>query len=171
MNDPQHKGIHVDEADGNGIVWLQDVTFSSGTIDIDLQGRDLLQRSFIGVAFHGVNDSTYDAVYFRPFNFHSTDPVRRIHAVQYIFEPTYTWEKLRTEQNGIFEKALVNPPDANGWFHARIEVSDKEVKVFVNDDKVPSLTVKKLNTTTSGKLGLWVGNGSDGGFANLRTSK
>src|SRR5690349_6363136 len=86
VNDPQHKGIHLDEADGNGIVWLQDVTFSSGTIVIDLQGRDLLQRSCIGVAFHVVNDSTYDAVYFRPFNFHSTDPVRKIHAVQYIFE-------------------------------------------------------------------------------------
>jgi hypothetical protein len=114
-----------------------------------------------------VNDSTYDAVYFRPFNFHSEDPVRKIHAVQYISHPVFTWKKLRDEKNGQYEKAVNPAPDANGWFHARIEVSDGSVMVYVNDSKIPSLTVKKLNDRQDGKIGLWVGDGSDGNFANL----
>ena len=161
------KAVKLDEKSGEGIVWLSGVTFSTGSIEIDLHGKDVLQQSFIGVAFHGVNDSTYDAVYFRPFNFHAPDPVRKIHAVQYISHPVYTWPKLREERNGIFEKGLIAPPDANGWFHARIEVLKDAVRVFVNDDKEPSLTVNKLNDRNDGTLGLWVGNGSDGEFANL----
>lgn len=171
LKDQKYKGIHLDDNETEGIAWINDAVFSSGTIEIDLRGKDVFQRSFVGVAFHGVNDSTYDAVYFRPFNFHSTDPIRKIHAVQYISHPTYTWRKLRDEQNGMYEKALVNPPDATAWFHARIEVKDNEINVFVNDDKIPSLTVKKISSTTSGKIGIWTGAGSDGDFANLSISK
>ena len=48
-----------------GIVWLKGVTFSTGSIDIDLRGRDVLQQSFLGIAFHGLDTVTYDAIYFR----------------------------------------------------------------------------------------------------------
>jgi len=160
--------VVISEADdGEGIAWLKDVTFANGTIEIDLRGQDVLQKSFLGIAFHGTDDATYDAIYFRPFNFHATDPVRKIHAVQYISHPTYTWKKLRDEKNGIYEKALVNPPDPNGWFHARIVVAGENISVFVNDDKAPSLTVTKISTVKDGKVGLWVGSGSGGSFSNL----
>ena len=159
--------LKLDTALREGLVWLSNVTFSAGTIDVDLKGKDVLQRSFLGVAFHGLNDSTYDAVYFRPFNFLSTDPVRKIHAVQYISHPTYTWKRLREERNGVFEKGLISPPDPDTWFHARIVVSKKSVQVFVNNDNVPSLAIESLNERTTGKLGLWVGNESDGEFKNL----
>ena len=162
------KAVKLDERSREGIAWLQGVTFSSGTIEIDLHGQDVLQKSFVGIAFHGVNDSTYEAVYFRPFNFHAKDTVRKIHAVQYISHPVYTWRKLRDERNGIFEKGLIVPtPDPNDWFHARIEVLKDVVRVFVDDDVEPSLTVNRLNDRKSGTLGLWVGDGSGGEFANL----
>jgi len=167
LQNAEYKGIKADYNNDEGIAWLNGVTFSEGTIEVDLHGKDIFQRSFIGVAFHGVNDSTYDAVYFRPFNFKATDSVRHIHAVQYISHPTFTWRKLRDERNGVFEKALVNPPDATSWFHARIIVKGNTVSVFVNDDKTPSLTVNKLNDRTKGKIGIWVGDGSDGEFANF----
>ncbi len=167
LDDPFHKGIKLDEKVGEGVVWLKDVTFSNGTIEIDLRGKDVPQGSFIGMAFHAVNDSTFDGIYFRPFNFQAKDSIRKIHAVQYISHPDFTWKKLREERNGIFEKGLVNPPDPNVWFHARIEVKDNSVYVYVNDDKSPSLTVTKLNARKSGKLGIWVGAGSGGDFANL----
>jgi hypothetical protein len=162
------KAVKFDERSDEGVAWLQGVTFSSGTIEIDLRGQDVLQKSFVGIAFHGVNDSTFEAVYFRPFNFHAKDTVRKIHAVQYISHPVYTWRKLRDERNGIFEKGLIVPaPDPNGWFHARIEVLKDVVRVFVDDDAEPSLTVNRLNDRKSGTLGLWVGDGSGGEFANL----
>lgn len=165
------RGIRLDEREGEGIIWLNDVAFSNGTIDIDLRGQDVLQRSFIGVAFHAADDSTYDAVYFRPFNFLAKDSVRAIHAVQYISHPTWTWQKLREERNGQYEKAVRNPPDPNGWFHARIEVTTSDIRVFVNAEQTASLTVTPINPRPSGKIGLWVGNGSGGEFANLRISR
>ncbi len=171
LEDGKMKGIQLDENADEGIVWLNDVTFSTGTIEIDLRGKDVFQRSFIGIAFHAANDSTYDAVYFRPFNFHAEDPIRKIHAVQYVSHPTFTWKKLRDEQNGIYEKALVNPPDPNKWFHVRTEILSEEIKVYVNDDKVPSLVVKKISAIKTGKFGVWVGDGSGGEFANLRVSR
>jgi hypothetical protein len=61
---------------------------------------ETLQQSFVGVAFHGVDGTTYDAIYFRPFNFKTDDPVRRIHAVQYISHPDNPWQKLRDGQPG-----------------------------------------------------------------------
>ncbi|MDJ1479789.1 DUF1080 domain-containing protein [Cytophagaceae bacterium YF14B1] len=163
--------VKLNEKDREGIVWLNGITFGNGTIEIDLKGKDVLQRSFLGVVFHGVNDSTYDAVYFRPFNFHAKDSIRRIHAVQYISHPVYTWSKLREERNGVYEKAVISPPDPNNWFHARIEVVGETVQVYVNDVKTASLTIKKLNDRKDGKIGLWVGDGSDGEFKNLKITR
>jgi hypothetical protein len=42
------------------------------------------EQSFLGVAFHGIEGTNYDAVYFRPFNFCAEDPVRRSHAASAI---------------------------------------------------------------------------------------
>jgi len=167
LNESDKKGVRIDEQSGEGLAWLKGVTFREGVIEVDLRGKDVLQQSFIGIAFHGADNKTYDAVYFRPFNFHATDPVRKIHAVQYISHPVYTWKKLREEQNGKYEKAVIDPPDPNGWFHARIEVSSKIVRVFVNNAPLPSLEVEQLSDRGDGMIGLWVGDGSGGDFASL----
>src|SRR5689334_17709650 len=94
-NDPQNKnGIHLDEKEGNGVAWLNGISFSNGTIEFDAKGRNVMQQSFLGFAFHGSNDSTMDVVYFRPFNFQSNDPERKNHSAQYISLPVYDWQKL-----------------------------------------------------------------------------
>ena len=49
--------------------------FDQGTIEIDVRGRDVLQQSFLGIAFHGKDDKTYEAVYLRPFNFERRIPI------------------------------------------------------------------------------------------------
>jgi hypothetical protein len=170
-DDAERNAVSLTENGGEGLAWLRDVTFSTGTIEIDLKGQDVYQKSFLGIAFHGVNDSTYDAVYFRPFNFKTTDSVRRMHAVQYISHPIFTWRKLREEQNGIFEKEVVPAIDPNQWFHAKIEIGQEDVRVFVNYSPVASLIVKKLNNRTDGKIGLWTGDGAGGSFSNLVISK
>ncbi len=161
------RGINFSSNENDGIAWLQGITFSNGIIELDIKGSDILQQSFVGVAFHGTDEKIFDAVYFRPFNFQSSDSVRKIHAVQYVSLPGNNWKKLRDEQNGKYEKAVVPAPDPNGWFHAKIEVQYPFIKVYVNDNKEPSLTVEQLNTVKSGKIGLWVGNNSDGGFSNF----
>jgi hypothetical protein len=167
LNDGARKGAHLSENSDPGVAYLEGVEFADGIIEFDVRGKDVLQQSFVGVAFHGVDGSTYDAVYFRPFNFKSEDPLRRSHAVQYISHPTYTWQKLRTEHTGRYEKPVMPVPDPNGWFHARIVVASPKVNVFVNDAKEPSLVVNQLSERKKGRIGLWVGDGSDGDFANL----
>lgn len=97
-----------------------------------MRGKDVLQRSFIGVVFHGLNDSTFDAVYCRPFNFFAKDSVRRIHAIQYISHPDFTWKKLRDERNTMFESEIASPPDPNGWFILKLVIDKNTVKAFIN---------------------------------------
>src|SRR6266480_2388283 len=120
-----------------------------------------------GVAFLGVDGTTSDAVYFRPFNFKAADPARHAHAVQYVSHPTYTWDKLRAEQPGKYEQPVSTAPDPNGWFHVRVVIAAPQVKVFVNEAKEPSLVVTQLSDRRKGRVGLWVGNNSAGDFANL----
>jgi hypothetical protein len=118
-----------------------------------------------------VDLQTHDAVYFRPFNFRAADPARHSHAVQYASHPEWPWEKLRAERPGQYEKAVVPEPDGDEWFHARIVVARPDVTVFVNGATTPCLAVKELSARAHGSLGVWVGNGSGGYFANLRVTR
>jgi hypothetical protein len=162
------KGIMFSRNVNDGFAWLTGVTFSNGIIELDIRGKDEFQRSFVGIAFHGVDDSTFDAIYFRPFNFQTNDPVRKIHAVQYVAEPEYPWQFLRDKFNGQCEKAVNPAPRGNEWFHVKIIVKYPQIMVFVNASPEACLIVDKLNKRTTGKIGIWVGNNSDGDFANLQ---
>jgi hypothetical protein len=153
-----------------GIIWLKGETFSKGTIEVDLRGKDVFQRSFLGIAFHGVDTITHDLIYFRPFNFRAEDPIRKIHAVQYTSEPDFPWPRLREEKNGIYEKGIDPPPSPSDWFHARIHVGESEIRVYVNHAASPSLTVNKLNSRTNGLIGFF-NFGLPGDFANLTLTK
>lgn len=157
-----------DSADGIiGLAVVDGSEFTTGTIEIDLKGKNVRQESFLGVAFNVVDEKTFEAVYFRPFNF-KAEGVFKGRAVQYIAWPENIWEKLRETQPGVFE-APVNPvPDPDGWFHARIEVGEKQVRVFVEDAEEPSLTVNRLaEGGKSRPVGLLV-DVSDGLYANFR---
>ena len=150
-----------------GLIWLPVKDFENGKITIRMRGKDVLQRSFIGIIFHGLNDTTYDAVYCRPFNFFAKDSVRKIHAIQYVYHPKFTWKKLRDEQNGVFEKQIINPPNPNDWFTMTVVVDKKSVKAFINQDAKPSLSIDKLTERSSGKVGIFMGDGSGGDFEQI----
>jgi hypothetical protein len=169
---PNHEknGIMLSAQDNDGVVWLNGVTFSNGIIELNIRGKNADQQNFLGIAFHGVDAKTLDAVYFRPFNFQSTDSVHLIHMVQYVSHPLYPWAVLREKFNGQYEKGIIQPPDPNQWFHVRVVVQYPQVTVFINGRATSCLSVKQLNDRKSGKLGLWVGNGSDGAFANLKVT-
>ena len=166
LNDGARKGVRLSQNPGVGVAYIEGVEFTDGALEIDIRGKDVQQQSFVGVAFHGLDEKTHDAVYFRPFNFKAEDPARRLRAVQYVSHPTYTWEKLRTEHPGKYEKPVSPVPDPNDWFHARIVVATPKVSVFVNDAKEPSLVVDQLSDRKKGLVGLWVA--SDGDFANFK---
>jgi hypothetical protein len=153
-----------------GAIWLEGINFSEGTIECDILGKSSPRGSnFLGIAFHGKDDATFECVYFRPFNFRAENPENASHAVQYIAHPQWTWQKLRAEKTGQYEKPIVPPPDGDAWFHARIVIAEKKVSVFVNDASRPSLEVDRLSTQSDGKIAIWGGDAGNGGhFANLK---
>ena len=159
--------VHLDSKPGNGVAWVNNITFNTGIIEFDVKGRNLMQQSFVGIAFHGLDDTTFDVIYFRPFNFQSPDAARKSHSVQYISLPQYDWPVLRQNYPDKYENALSVSIDPESWFHAKVTIAEDNISVYVNNDTKPSLVVKPLTDRTTGKIGFWVGNNSDGDFANL----
>ena len=160
------KEVHLNAKPGDGLLWLKAPIFSNGTIELDIRGKDEQGKSFVGVAFHGLNDTTYDVIYFRPFNF--KNPERNVHSVQYISHPQYTWHKLRKEHPGKYESTIFPVPEPDGWFHVTLIIQYPTVKVFVNNAEKPSLIIEQLNTRKEGWMGFWVGHYSEGDFKNLK---
>ncbi len=150
-----------------GLVWLDGFEFRAGTIEFDAKGKSAPpQSSFVGVAFRVVDAATHDEVYFRPFNFRAAGPARKSHAVQYHSLPQWQWDKLRKEKPGQFEKPIEPPPDGNAWFHAKVVVEKRQVKVFVDGASEPSLVVNELSDRPGGSVGLSCG--GYGVIANLK---
>ena len=150
----------------HGVSWLKGVEFKEGTIDIDLRGKDIFLQSFLGICFHGVDTTTYEVIYFRPFNFRHSDTLRRKWSVQYMSLPDYDYDKLRKAHPLAYENSVHPVPEAKDWFHATIVIKGDLIKVFVNHSAEPSLQVKRLNDVNTGKIGLWA-DGVFGDFANL----
>ncbi len=126
------------------VIWVDNFAFTNGVIEFDCKGQSAPpQSNFVGIAFRVVDAETYDAVYFRPFNFRTADPTHQAHAVQYISLPTYGWKYLRENKTGQYEKAITPAPDGDAWLHARIVIDKPKISVFVNGAKEPSLVVER----------------------------
>lgn len=160
-------GVHVSEREGPGVVWIEGTDFAEGTIQLDVRGRDVPQRSFVGVAFHGRGDNAYEAVYLRPFNFRNPDAARRQNALQYMMLPEYDWPRLRKEFPSEFENPVDPSIVPTEWVPLRVEVSGKTIRVYAGPATSPALEARKLGAYDRGAIGLWVGNNSEGDFANL----
>lgn len=158
----------VSAGDGPGVVWIEGTNFGLGTIEIDLRGKDALNSSFLGVAFHRVDDATYEDVYLRPFNFRATDPARHQHAIQYESMPQHPWMVLRQTFPEEFENPVDPSVDPNGWVSLRLVVDASRIRAFAGSAGAPALEVRRLSQVNQGQVGLWVGNMSDGDFADLR---
>ena len=161
----QDSVIHLNKADGPGEAWISHQEFSNGIIEFDVKGKNVLQQSFVGLAFHGQNDSTYDAVYFRPFNFQVPEPVRRSHSVQYISLPKYDWFTLRDQYPGKYENEVDTATDPDRWFHVKLVIEFPEIMAYVNGKKC--LSVTQISSLKTGMVGYWVGNGSSGEWKNI----
>jgi hypothetical protein len=160
--------LYLNSAPGYGLAWVSGVEFSNGTIELEMKGKNVSGQSFVGIAFHGQDNTTFDAVYLRPFNFQAAETEHRSHSIQYISLPQHDWDELRKNYPGKYESLVSPPPAPESWFTLRLEIHGKNLSAFVNGADKPSLKLELLNNRRNGKLGLWVGNGSDGRFRNLK---
>jgi len=99
--------------------------------------------------------------------FRASDSTRHAHAIQYVSQPAYPWDRLRSQRSGQYEKPVLPEPDPNAWVHLKVVVRGNDVSAFVNASASPALHVQGLSGRTRGGVGLWVGDPSPGDFANL----
>lgn len=171
LKEKRYEGIRLSKDYGEGVAWLKDVEFTGGSIEFDVRGENVKQHSFVGLAFFGVNDSTFDAVYLRPFQFKEVSKVLRNHSIQYISLPTFTWRVLRGEYPEQYENAIDPSPDPDSWVHIKIVVEGNTISTYVNGASTPSLIVNSLSKTKGKKVGFYVADTSGGDFANITVVK
>ena len=156
---------------GDGIAILKDLEFNEGIIELELKGEDNPGKSFVGIAFNIQNDSTYEVLYFRPFNFRSNEKLRREHSVQYTYHPNYTWRFLRSHYEGRFEAEYPRQPSPEDWFGVRIKIDSQRVYVYDRKTNKELMVIKRLTDQKADRIGFWTGYNSKGEFRNLRISK
>ncbi len=171
------KATHVTQAPGaEGEDTLAIFTSSAlrdGVIEADLAGAPAPgafgdARGFIGIAFRvQPNASRYELFYIRPTNGRAEDQLRRNHSTQYVSFPDWPWQRARQETPGLYESYTDLQPGA--WTKVRIVVSGAKAQLYVGGSEQPCLIVNDLKLApAAGAVGLWVGPGTDGYFANLR---
>jgi len=164
-------------ADLPTFVKIKGIDFKDGIIEIKVLSRLLKTapasaRGFIGVAFHiDEQNSKFEGIYLRPTNGRAEDQLRRNHSIQYFSYPDYDFDRLRKEAGGVYESYA--DMGLNEWITMRIEIKGKQAKLFLNNNKQPSLIVNdlKLGDNVSGAIGLWVDGGTEGYFKDLKTIK
>ncbi len=164
----------VDEAT---FVKIKDVDFQDGTIEVRVLSRLLKtarpsDRGFIGIAFRiNEQNSAFECIYIRPTNGRADDQVRRNHSIQYFAFPDFKFDRLRKESPEKYES--YSDMGLNEWIKMKIVVKGKQAKLFLNDNKQPSLVVNdlKLGENTAGALGLFVDVGTEGYFRDLMVTK
>lgn len=160
--------IHLNAAADSGLAWVDGVDINEGCLSLEVQGSNEFGRSFVGVAFRGVDRNTYDVVYVRPFVFQSDKPEYVANGLQYMSMPDYGWPVLRERHPGIYETSIGSSPKPEDWVRLVVKFGGGRVKVFVNGSVAPQLDVSLLTSQTAGRAALWVGNNSSGAFRNFR---
>ena len=171
------KDSAVKEVDEPTFVRVKGFHFHDGTIEVKVLSKlradaPAHARGFIGVAFrlNGTN-SKFECIYIRPANGRADDQIRRNHSIQYFSYPDHKFNRLRKETPEKYES--YSDMGLNEWIQLKIVVKGVRAKLYLNDNKEPSLIVNDLKhgSDQSGGIGLFVDVGTEGYFSDLKISK
>ena len=171
------KDSSVKAVDEPTFVKIKDLEFRNGAIEVSVLSRLLPNaadsaRGFIGIAFR-INESSlkFECIYIRPANGRDSNQIRRNHSIQYFSFPNYKFNRLRKEAPGEYESYA--DMGLNEWIKLKIVVNDTQARLFINNNKQPSLIVNDLKhgANSSGSIGLWVDIGTEGFFSGLKIYK
>ncbi len=112
------------------IAKLEGKSFQNFVLEIDIAGK-----AMPGVGFHAKDLFDYEFFYCRVFSGGKED------ALQYapVYNAALPWQIYNMP---IYEtKAEFKPEE---WFHLRVEVFDKKMRAFINDEKSPNMEVELL---------------------------
>src|SRR4051795_11927341 len=136
----------------SGKAVLKDMTFSSGTIEFDV---NTIGRGAPGIEFRQQDEKNFELLYLRP------DPSCPAYRACMQYAPqthgVLLWDLFPQYQTRA-------PLRENGWNHIRMVVSGRRMNIFVNDATSPTLEVGRLEgDAMKGGLRLQ----GPGTFANL----
>ena len=161
---------------GGGVVVVPNLAFHNGTIELKVSGKPRAgavadARGFVGIAFRVSGDaSKYECFYIRPTNGRADNQLRRNHSTQYMSFPEYEWSRLRKEAPGQYESYVDLVPGV--WTPIKVEVSGSKAQLYVGGSSQPVLIVNDLKLgDTSGSVALWIGQGTEAYFCDLRVSR
>ena len=130
-------------------------------------------RAFVGIAFRARSDGAqFEAIYLRLTNGTLAEPAppapRNVRAIQYVAHPNFKFDRSRQEAPGVYEKAA--PVRPARWHRLRLEVAGATARAFIDDATSPMLVVNDLRSGAEGlgQIGLFVDDGTDGFFSDLR---
>jgi hypothetical protein len=162
--------------DRDFFAYVPGLDMHDGTMEVELAGAPLPgapggARGFVGLAFRideAGGSFACEGIYVRPTNGRAEDQVRRNHSTQYFSYPGYDFDRLRREAPARYESYVDVEPAQ--WTKIRIELSGSRAELFVGDAAQPVLIVTDLKRgpEARGTVGLYVDNGTDGHFSNLR---
>lgn len=158
-------------------VKIDHLQFKNGIIEIEVSGKPAESsseqaRGFVGIAFRIKEDnSKFECFYLRPTNGRALDQVRRNHSAQYISYPDFPWQTLRKDFPEKYESYVDLEPGV--WTKIRIEVVGNQAKLFVHGSSQPTLIINDLKhgANQEGRIGLWIGPGTEAHFSNLFVTK
>jgi hypothetical protein len=158
---------------GESLVVIEGLQFANGVIEAEIAGAPApgapeTARGFVGIAFRMQKDMrTFEQLYLRPTNGRADDQERRNHAVQYSSHPDWPFFRTRKETPSKYE-AYVDLV-AGAWTKVRIEVRDAHARLYVHDQKQPTLIVNdlKVGGQAKGAVALSPGPNSIAHFRNL----
>lgn len=170
------KDSSVKEFDEPTFVKVKGTDFKNGTIEVKVLSRlskaaPDFARGFIGIAFRiNDNNSKFECIYIRPTNGRADNQLRRNRSTQYFSFPDFKFERLRKEFPGEFESYA--DMGLNEWTKLKIVVKGNQAKLFLNNNKQPSLIVNDLKhgAETSGAIGFFVDVGTEGYFSELKVT-
>jgi hypothetical protein len=156
---------------------LKNINFDSGVIEVKILSQ--IQKpspfegaqGFIGLAFRiSEKDSAFESIYLRPKAGRSESQFARNHTVQYYSYPNYKFDRLRREGNGEYETYA--DVRLNEWITLRIEIKGENAKLYISNQKYPSLIVDKMKgSTIKGLIAMWVDIATIGYFKDLKVTK
>ncbi len=170
------KDSTIKEADEPTFVRIKNIDFKDGIIEVNVLSRLLptaspTDRGFIGLAFRiNDNNSKFECIYIRPTNGRADDQLRRNHSIQYFSFPDYKFQRLRKESPEMYESYA--DMGLNEWTKMKIIVKGNQAKLFLNNNKQPSLIVNDLKhgADASGAIGFFVDVGTEGYFSDLKVT-
>lgn len=171
------KDSTLKEVDEPTFVRVKNIDFKDGVIEVNVLSRLLptaspTDRGFIGLAFRiNDNNSKFECIYIRPTNGRADDQLRRNHSIQYFSFPDYKFPRLRKENPEVYESYA--DMGLNEWTKLKIVVKGNQAKLFLNNNKQPSLIVNDLKhgAETLGAIGFFVDVGTEGYFSDLKVTR